>query len=265
LINSGGSSYTYSSDVYVSDCAANGAFTGLECLEDKLYEDEICITTEDTLWGGDRTFSVYEELCANDEPIYHFIVYNDSKLIEFGGNTLSDGVEATFYLHYQPQFLFSTDNETTPFWMITKDEISVNYLAKCMEEDLMDCTANKWNVKVTEMDQDLNGTLDGIIREILDVGMTISDGACTAEGVRMEDDQSNTGIIVAVLLVLLAICLCIVGYFMWRKMNQNEAMKMREQIHAQHSVPTGTGAEEAEPDVEVQTIETAGNITTTRD
>merc|ERR1712062_924272 len=83
-------------------------------------------------------------------------------------------------------------------------------------------------------DQDLNGTLDGIIREILDVGMSISDGACTVEGVRMEDNQSNTGIIVAVLLVLVAICLCIVGFFTWRKMNQNEAMKMRKKGRNSH-------------------------------
>jgi len=200
-------------------------------------------------------------LCANDEPIYHFIVYNESKLIEFGGNTLSDGVEATFYLHYQPTYLFSTDNETTPFWMITKDEISVNYLAKCMEEDLMDCTANKWNVKVTEWDGDLNG----MIEEILDLGMTVTDGACNTEGVQMEEDKSSTGTVVAVLLVLLALCVCIGGFIMWRKMNKNEAMKLRDQIHGQHSVPTGTGAEEAEPDVEVQTIETAGNVTTTQD
>merc|ERR1712152_9863 len=146
--------------------------------------------------------------------------------------------------------------------MITKDEISVNYLAKCMEEDLMDCTSDKWKVKATEWDVDINGTLDGIITEILDIGMMVSDGSCTAEGVQMEDDKSGIGMVITILLALLVL---IIGFFIWKKMNQNEAMKLREQVHGQHSVPTGTGAEEAEPDVEVETVTTVGNITTTQD
>lgn len=261
LLSDGGSSYTISTDVYISDCNANGAFTGLECLDNNVYEEQICVTTNSTLWGGDRTFSVYEELCANDMPIYHFIVYNESKAVEFGGTTLSEGVEATLYLHYQPQYLYSTDNETTPQWMLTLDEISVNYLAKCLEKDLMDCTADKWTVKVTEYDED--DALNGIIEEIQDLGMRVSDGACSAEGASIENDGMSTGTIIAVVVVILVAVLCIVGFCVWRRMNQNDAMKMKEQVHG--GLPTGTGAEEAEPDVEVATMETAGQITTTED
>lgn len=275
LVSSGGSSYTYTNEVYIADCNANGAFTGLDCLDNNEYKEDICVSTESTLWGAERTFSVYDELCANDQPIYHFIVYNDSKSVEFGGTTLSEGVEATFYLHYQPQLLFSTDNETTPQWMVTRDEISVNYLAKCSERDLMDCTANKWTVKVTEFDEevddslnDVNETgmdLDGIIKEILDLTMSVSDGACGASN-ELEDGGSGTGTIIAVVVVIVVLVLCIVGFCVWRRMNQNDAMKMREQVHG--GLPTGTGAEEAEPDVEVATMDTAGqmgHITTTED
>jgi len=264
LISSGGSSYTFSSDVYISDCAANGAFTGLECLDNNVYEEQVCVTTNTTLWGGERTFSVYEELCANDQPIYHFVVYNESKSVEFGGTKVSEGVEATLYLHYQPQYLYSTDSEMTPQWMLTRDEISVNYLAKCMAESLMDCTADKWTVKVTEFDEEvLNNTFGGVIQEILDLGMKVSDGACSVGGTQFEDDASSTGTIIAVVVVILVVVLCIVGFCVWRRMNQNDAMKMREQVHG--GLPTGTGAEEAEPDVEVATMETGGQITTTQD
>merc|ERR1719474_2642603 len=262
LISDGGSSYTFSSDVYISDCKADGAFTGLECLDNNVYDDNLCVSTQDSLWDSDRTFAVYEELCANDQPIYHFVVYNESKAIQFGGTTLSEGVEATLYLHYQPQRLFSTDNETTPQWMITVDEISVNYLAVCFEEDLRDCTANQWTVKVTQYDaEDL---INGILTELVDEHMAVSNGACSVGAGASDTSSSSTVTIIAVVAVVLVVMLCAVGFCLWfRSNNKNDALKMREQVHGQHSVPTGTGAEEAEPDVEVATI--AGNVTTTRD
>merc|ERR1719419_2016846 len=170
LISSGGSTgYTFSDSVYISDCSANDAFTGLECLENNEYEEAICLSSSS--WGSDRTFSVHDELCANDRPVYHLTVYNESKAIVFGGATLSEGVEATLFLHFQPQYLFSTDNETTPQWMVTRDEISVNYLAKCSADDLMECTANRWTVRVTEFDDD---AVSGIIEYILDDAMAVT-------------------------------------------------------------------------------------------
>jgi len=250
LISAGGSSYTFSSDVYISDC--NGAFTGLECLDNNAYDESVCVSTKDSLWGSDRTFAVYDELCANDQPVYHYVVYNASKAVEFGGQTLSDGVEATLFLHYQPQLLYSTDNETTPQWMISVDEISVNWLAKCVEEDLRECTANKWTVRVTEYDGedgDVNEetVVGGVLQELLDQHMAVSDGECA------EETSSSNGTVVAVVVVLLVVLLCAIGCFVWWRMNRKEA-----EVSFGHggSVPTGTGAEEAEPDVEVATMTT---------
>jgi len=263
LISNGGSSYTYSSDVYISDCNANGAFTGLECLDNNVYEDTMCVSTNATLWGSDRSFGVYNEMCANDQPIYHFVVYNESKAVEFGGTTLSEGVEATLYLHYQPQQLYSTDNATTPQWMLTKDEISVNYVAKCMEEDLRDCTANKWTVKVTEYDGEdvANATWGGIIKELLDEHMAVSSGSCSV-GAGAEDTSSSTGTIIAVVVVVLVVLLCGAGCCIWWKMNKNEA----DVSFGGTPIATGTGAAEAEADVEVATMDgTGGQVTTTQD
>jgi len=260
LVNSGGNSYTVSNDVLISDC--NGAFTGLECLENNEYDDNLCVSTKDTLWGSDRTFALYDELCANDQPVYHYVVYNASKAVEFGGQTLSEGVEATLYLHYQPQQIYSTDTEETPQWMITVDEISVNYLAKCTEEDLRDCTANKWTVKVTAFDGedgDVNQetVVGGILQELLDEHMTVTDGSCGTE----ETAKSSSGTVVAVV-VILVVLLCAVGACVWWRMNKNDA-----DVSFNHggagSVPTGTGAEEAEPDMEAATV--TGHVTSTQD
>lgn len=161
-------------------------------------------------------------------------------------------MEATLFLHYQPQLLYSTDNETTPQWMISVDEISVNWLAKCVEEDLRECTANKWTVRVTEYDGedgDVNEetVVGGVLQELLDQHMAVSDGECA------EETSSSNGTVVAVVVVLLVVLLCAIGCFVWWRMNRKEA-----EVSFGHggSVPTGTGAEEAEPDVEVATMTT---------
>jgi len=261
LVSDGGSSYTVTSDVYISDCDANGAFTGLECLDNTVYDDNVCVSNPGTLWDGDRTFAVYDELCANDQPVFHYVVYNESKAIQFGGTTLSEGVEATLYLHYQPQLLYSTDNETTPQWMISVDEISVNYLAVCFEEDLRDCSADKWTVRVTQFDAD--DSINGILVSFFDEHMTVSDGACSVGAGASDTSSSSTGTIIAVVVVLLVLMLCAVAFCIWFRNNKDDRMKMREQVHGQQSVPTGTGAEEAEADVEVATM--AGHVTTTQD
>merc|ERR1712224_644229 len=137
LVSTGGSSYTFSSDVYISDCNANGAFTGLECLENNVYD--------------------------------------------------------------------SAD---------TADE-----------------------------------TFGGILQELLDEHMAVSSGACTV-GAGAEDTSSSTGTVIAVVVVLLVLLLCVVGCFVWWKMNKVEG----DVSFGATSVATGTGAEEAEPDTEVGTM-----------
>merc|ERR1712079_893128 len=62
-------------------------------------------------------------------------------------------------------------------------------------------------------------------------------GACGASN-ELEDGGSGTGTIIAVVVVIVVLVLCIVGFCVWRRMNQNDAMKMREQVHG--GLPTGT-------------------------
>ena len=169
LINHDGN-YSYATNVLISDCGHNETFTGLECLGQNIYKEEICVSTNASLWNSARTFTIYDETCANDQPVYHHIVYNESKTTEFGGVELGAEVEAILYVHYQPEYLLSTDTEMTGQWMLTSNQISVNYLAVCQQEDLMDCTENNWRVKSTSIAK-------GIV-DILDTQMRASDGPC---------------------------------------------------------------------------------------
>jgi len=227
--------------------------TGLDCIDNSEYQNEICVNSSSMLWNELRTFTVYDQLCANDQPIYEFVVYNESGTEEFGGVTLASSVvvEATFYLHYQPEYLLSTDTEKTGQWMITKDEISVNYLALCRQDDLMDCIENEWKVKFESFEG--NGTMLSIIMNVLDEHMSVTDGACGVGVTQEEDGTSMVSIIIVVVVVLLVIIMCVGAYFCWKRMNQNEQIRIQKAISSSgHTVPTGVGAEEAEPEVEVE-------------
>jgi len=98
------------------------------------------------------------------------------------------------------------------------------------------------------------GTLNGIILEVLDEHMTVSDGACDAMEYQQDDGTSTTSILVIIVAVLLVVVLCIAGFFIWKRMNQDDALRIKQAVsmNSAHTVPTGTGAEEAEPEVEVE-------------
>jgi len=257
LISRDGSTsrYKWSSSVYVSDCGTNGELNA-ECLDDSRYQDSVCISTgSEELWGSDRTFTVYEELCSNEEPIFQFEVYNNSKSMEFDGAVV-DGeavpIEATFYLHYQPEYLLTTDSEKTGQWMLTKNEISVNYLALCQQEDLRDCAANQWKLRLTEYGEDdpLDGEFGGIIVNVLSEFMTVTDGSCGSTDGSDEANVSSPSTIAVIIVVILVAVLAVGALCLWRRMSRKQSVSVT--FEGQHSLPTGTGAEEAEPEVEVE-------------
>lgn len=275
LKNAGGSSWAYSFDILVSDCGNNAAFTGLDCLENNIYEEEICVTTNSSLWNSARTFTIDIEQCANDQPIYHYVVYNESNWIKIGGEVVGNAVEATYYVHYQPDYRFSTDTEKTGQWMLTKDEVSVNYLAFCWQEDLMACTGGNWEIQYQQFAE--GDGLDGIILNILDPHMTVSDGSC---GAQTTGWVPRTGWVVSfwvwvILVVILVVCIvCLCAWCMWRRMTRNEAssgkhefsgaepeVEMAEETEAElvESGPTKIGAEGAGTNAEVEvTMENQG-------
>merc|ERR1719334_1530675 len=290
--------FTYSSSVYIPDCGTNAGFTSLDCIDNNVYQEEICVNTSSMLWNTQRTFTVHEELCANDQPIYEFVVYNDSKTEDFGNLTLSANasffIEATFFLHYHPCYEFSTDTEKTARWIITKDDITetINYLAICRKEDLMDCTETEWEV-VSESFYMTggNGEMGSIIMDVLDEHMSVTDGPCgsiSAESVVYGANTNKIKLVIGVVVVLLVICWSIISYFWWKRKKQNEQLFIQKEIGNGHSFQIETPAEEqersadfgdeqevaqgadlgaeAEPDVEVEvTMDGSGhgNATTT--
>jgi len=245
LYKSPSSSYhNYDNDMTVTDCSPgnNGALNldDLSCLDDKLYDDEICMSTNHSLWSGDvhRTFKLYEELCANDEPIYHYVQYNDSKsLVLPSGEVLNAEVEATYYLHFEWVYLTVTDNETVGQWWLSKDEmVEHNRIAFCEQEDLMECTSNQWKVKVTSRDP-----MDGMIFHMLDTFSSVLDGHCDYHydsqlgGVESDNSSTASAAVVTGIVAVSLICLVVVGlvaFCAWRRVKyqqyQNDRLKVQQ-------------------------------------
>jgi len=273
MVNTGGSNYQQSNNIYISDCGSNQGFSDLECLKNNEYKDEICVSTNTSWWEGEQTFSVYDQLCSNDKPVYKLAVaLNDTTSIGLDGVSVDVTVQEMFYLHYQPTYLLVTDNETTPQWMLSRDEISIEYIAVCRHEDLMKCTESEWMRKVTQFaDED---ALNGIVLDILDSYLTVSDGACKSSSMNNEEGKWSSTATTVVVFVILALLLivCIAGFCIWRRMNLKESMVIKEAVNSgQYSLmatdtAAGTAIAEMEesPELEVNVNVEADNRITTQ-
>ena len=62
----------------------------------KWYGDELCIFNNRSLWNGYQQFTISEELCSNDVPVYYL-----------------EHDEQIYYLHYDEYLKYSTNNNTS--------------------------------------------------------------------------------------------------------------------------------------------------------
>jgi len=287
MISYRGSFYS-TPDMYISSCDGNQAFNDDSiCLEENPMDDEICISTESTLWNGDRTFRLFDEFCLNDKPVYHFVLQSESSFIEYDiGNDTNETIileeieETTFYVHYQVigiDFNGNESNETIGFWMLTRDEISTNYMAFCDEDELVDCTAGKWYLQTLFVSHD-NKTQggDGYIDDVIDEFMTITNGRCDSayvegEGTGSDDDSTATMIVLIVLCVLMSfVLLCVVPFCIRRWMYCNGG-KVRKQAVSDMEEEVDPEPEnidmslEVEVEVNLSKDTTDGVITSTQD
>ena len=222
MISYRGSFYS-TPNMYVSNCDGNQAFNeDSTCLDENPLDTEICISTQsdsssggsNSLWNNDRTFQIFDELCLNDKPVYHYVQQNDSTFVDYDNYTVEEVEETSFYVHYQVMEIDVSGNETIGMWMLSQDEISTNYLAYCQQEDLEDCTANNWYVQTLFIS---HGNLtditlgDGYIDDVIDAFMTITNGHCDSMLSNEEDKISGDewkasmiGLCVVMLLMLVS-------------------------------------------------------------
>merc|ERR1719499_73204 len=286
MISYRGSFYS-TPDMYISSCDGNQAFNDdSTCLDENPLDDLICVSTQSNLWSSDRTFLLFDELCLNDKPVYHFVKQNDSSFIEYEiGNDTNDTIileeieETTFYLHYQLMEIDVSGNETIGLWMLTQDEISTNYLAFCEEEELEDCTEGNWYIQTLFISHD-NKTQggDGYIDDVIDEFMTITNGRCDSalvdgEGNGSDDGDSTSTMIVLVVLcvVMLLVLLCVVPFCIRRwiycggERKGKEAVSDMEEDVVEQEPENIDMSLEVEVEVNLSKDTTDGDITNTRD
>jgi len=264
MVNTDGSNYQQSNGISMADCGANQPFHDMGCLDDMDYENEICVSTNSSWWAGGvaQTFGVYNELCSNDQPIYRLIVeLNETTTIGLDGAVVDATIQEIFYVHYQPQKLLVTDEEATGQWMMSKNEISIEYIAVCRQENLMKCTASNWKRRVTQFGEENSTIFGGIVLDVLDNFMTVSDGACGSSLNTEESGWGQTETVVVAVVVVLLVIICIAGYCIWRRMNLRDSMAMKEALDGPYSLMAtgGTAGAEQQNDVEVEVEVEADN------
>lgn len=261
MVNTGGTNYQQSHDIYMADCGSNAGFSDMGCLDDMQYENEICVSTNTSWWSGQQTFEVYDELCSNDRPVYRLIrELNETTTIGLDGAVVDATIQEIFYVHYHPEKVLVTDEEVTGQWMVSKNEISIEYMAICQQEDLMKCTASNWKRRVTELGEEVKDSLNmtdlnqfgGIVLNVLDNFMTVSDGACGSTLNEKEGGWGTTETVVVCVVVILVLTICVAGYCIWRRMNLQDSMTMEKDYALMATGGADTEQNVVEVEVEVE-------------
>jgi len=250
-----------------TDCSQG--FTDLSCLDEN-EDDDLCVTGNVT-WAGKRTFSVSQELCVNDKPIFELTLFSNESNALAGDEgtegiaTNDQDVAAVYYLHYQVVTEF-VGAEPTGMWMISKDEISFNFVAVCVQEEILDCEASAWEVMVTINGDDVatgvnnRSVLTGQLVRKVDDAMRVQSGSCEDLAASEGDDDGDDEMTVVIVVVVFVVVICIagaVGLFCYSKNNRGKAT-------IDGAAPqTATAEVEAEPEIEVSMEERV--ITNTAD
>merc|ERR1712087_805624 len=230
----------------INECGGSGGLNieDLSCLDDVSYDESLCVTAANhsALWNGLQTFALYTELCANGQPVYAYSVYNASLQLE------DNGVSEVYYLHFEETKLFSDSDETVKQWLLTKDKISVDYIAVCKEENLLNCVESKWYIESTTYDD--NG-IDGLLQSVLSQSMTVSNGECGLNDGKDDGKQegNDEDVIIALVCVFIACALlCAFGCFWYRRNKIRGSVEFKEA----KAVKTATTDETETLEVEVE-------------
>jgi len=120
-------------------------------------------------------------------------------------------------------------------WLISKNKISVNAVAICEKENLLECTANSWKVQSTT---DGNNGIDGLILMEIDESMTLSNNECLSDqGNANKEEGFMSKNFIIIIVIVCAVVVIILGYFMWSRSNKLEKEVLQESLLQKSYVP----------------------------
>eukprot|EP01084_Bolivina_argentea_P121525 215365_1 len=268
MLGSGG--WILDTSVTLTPCGGNAPFIdnddSLECIENNIYSNNLCIYSNNTLWNGNRNFELHPSLCSRNKPVYRYTIYNettndnDDEAIATDKTYNNINIINIYYLHYYQELKYSDGDEMIGKWIITQREISLEAIAICEKENLIECNQNSWIVdKLHEGEDnimDINGTEvvinDGWFEKVIDQYMMIENNACE---VNEEDTSSNkynlfivSGIIVILLIILIV---CVIGCCIWHKREKRKLKTAIQKVSMGGTMQLGDNSDD-ENDGELQ-------------
>ena len=212
--------WIYDEDVLLTDCGKGAGLT--QCFDEE-YGDNLCLSSDDMLWSGNQTFELYTKLCSNNQPIYFYKVY--SEVVEDSFGESEQIVDSVYFLHFVKELKYSDGNETISKWIISKDEVSVNSIAECANDNLLKCT--EW---IVESEMRVESAADGFIDEFIpwvySEKMRVNSGECPTNA---EPKGASVELIVVLCGAVAIICVCC-SCFVWHNCNQSESKSIQKVI-----------------------------------
>eukprot|EP01083_Nonionella_stella_P002975 8487_1 len=213
FVSDGSGSFTQSVGAATSECNDNSAFhfDDLGCLDDNDIEN-VCVYSNNitALWNGSRTFES-GSVCRNSARVYMNVAYNDSAT---DGTEGIKSVESVYYLFFHEQLVYSDSDVTVGQWRISKNRMSIDSIALCEKEDVLECTDSSWE------------TVHLFVRSV-DKKLSISNGKCGVESVSRsssnwwKDLDVKSKVYCAVVAIIAVVLLCVFCL----KRNDNKKLK----------------------------------------
>jgi len=222
-----------------SKCDMNAfTFEDNACLEaNDGYSHTLCLN--ELFDESSLDFEVYSEVCKNGKPVYWFtdsededgdeievddVEINEDNIADVDFDNLvepaSDNVNSRYFLH------FSADNH----WIISLNEISDVYKAVCHEDNLMDCTVNKWavlNSTMVEYEEVINENITSsavdYIEELVEIkAIAVAQNECgyEAEAVEKEPAVGTTGVIAIIAVIAIVLLALVFGFLLYKWANE---------------------------------------------
>eukprot|EP01083_Nonionella_stella_P241780 843995_1 len=268
MLGSGG--WILDTSVTLTPCGGNAPFIdnddSLECIENNIYSNNVCIYSNNTLWNGNRNFELHPSLCSRNKPVYRYTIYNettndnDDEAIATDKTYNNINIINIYYLHYYQELKYSDGDEMIGKWIITQREISLEAIAICEKENLIECNANSWIVdKLHEGEDnimDINGTEvvinDGWFEKVIDQYMMIENNACEVNEEDTSSNKYNLFIVIGIIVILIVILIvCVIGCCIWHKREKRKLKTAIQKVSMGGTMQLGDNSDD-ENDGELQ-------------
>merc|ERR1719273_912777 len=125
--------------------------------------------------------------------------------------------------------------------MISEGKISVNAIAVCKEENLLECVRGSWYIESTTYD---DSGIDGLVQRVLDDVTNLSEGECGSVDGTDEKRNGDGGVVAAVVICVVVVVLLMIaiGFYLYKRNEVRGKVEFKKQSTADADVVMETQA-----------------------